>query len=80
MCITNFQEKKKLPRIILETTTKILLSKGIKVKLAKGFVSTPMVSYGVVSEGANLGIVILIMYQICHFETFLGLYYEHQQV
>ena len=45
-------------KMFAETTTKILSSKGIKVKLAKGFVSTPMVSYGVVSEGANLGIVI----------------------
>jgi phosphomannomutase len=45
-------------KMFAETTTKVLSSKGIKVKLAKGFVSTPMVSYGVVSEGANLGIVI----------------------
>ena len=41
-----------------ETAAKVLASKGIFVKLAKGFVSTPMVSLGVVKEKANLGVVI----------------------
>jgi phosphomannomutase len=44
--------------LFAETTAKVLASKGILVKLAKGFVSTPMVSLGVVKEKANLGIVI----------------------
>ena len=44
--------------LFAETTAKVLASKGILVKLAKAFVSTPMVSLGVVKEKANLGIVI----------------------
>ena len=36
----------------------VLASKGVQVKLAKGFVSTPMVSLGVVNEKATLGVVI----------------------
>ncbi|MDC0204259.1 phosphoglucomutase/phosphomannomutase family protein [Flavobacteriales bacterium] len=44
--------------LFAETTAKVLASKGVKVKLAKGFVSTPMVSLGVVNEKATLGIVI----------------------
>ncbi len=44
--------------LFAQTTAKVLASKGILVKLAKGFVSTPMVSLGVVKEKANLGIVI----------------------
>ena len=41
-----------------ETTAKVLASKGVLVKIAKGFVSTPMVSLGVLNESANLGVVI----------------------
>lgn len=44
--------------LFAETTAKVLASKGIIVKLAKGFVSTPMVSLGVVKQKANLGVVI----------------------
>ncbi|HIG32505.1 MAG TPA: phosphoglucomutase/phosphomannomutase family protein [Flavobacteriales bacterium] len=44
--------------IFAETTAKVLASKGVLVKLAKGFVSTPMVSLGVVNEKASLGVVI----------------------
>ena len=44
--------------LFAETTAKVLASKGVLVKLAKGFVSTPMVSLGVVKENADLGIVI----------------------
>jgi len=44
--------------LFAETAAKILASKGILVKLAKGFVSTPMVSLGVVKEKATLGVVI----------------------
>jgi len=41
-----------------ETAAKVLASKGVLVKIAKGFVSTPMVSLGVVKEKASLGVVI----------------------
>ena len=44
--------------LFAETTAKVLASKGVLVKLAKGFVSTPMVSLGVVNEKASLGVVI----------------------
>jgi len=44
--------------LFAETAAKVLASKGILVKLAKGFVSTPMVSLGVVNENASLGVVI----------------------
>mgnify|MGYP001294941180 CR=1 FL=1 len=44
--------------LFAETAAKVLASEGILVKLAKGFVSTPMVSLGVVKEKANIGIVI----------------------
>jgi phosphomannomutase len=41
-----------------EVTAKVLSSHGIKVILAEGFVSTPMVSLGVVNYKAMLGVVI----------------------
>jgi len=41
-----------------ETTASIFGAHGIKVKLAKGFVSTPMVSLGVVKTNSDLGVVI----------------------
>ena len=44
--------------IFAETVAKVLAHKGIRVLLAKGFVSTPMVSLGVVNYNANLGVVI----------------------
>ena len=44
--------------LFAETAAKVLASKGVLVKLAKGFVSTPMVSLGVVNEKASLGVVI----------------------
>ena len=44
--------------LFAETAAKVLASKGIVVKIAKGFVSTPMVSLGVVKEKASLGVVI----------------------
>ena len=43
---------------MLKQLLKLLASKGILVKIAKGFVSTPMVSLGVVKEKASLGVVI----------------------
>lgn len=44
--------------LFAETTCKVLASHGIKVYLAKGFVSTPMVSLGTVRKNADLGIII----------------------
>ena len=44
--------------LFAETATKVFASQGIKVLLAKGFVSTPMVSLGAVREGASLGVVL----------------------
>lgn len=41
-----------------ETAAKVLAGEGVKVYLAKGFVSTPMVSLGVVKQSASLGVVI----------------------
>ena len=40
------------------TAARVLGAYGMKVKLAKGFVSTPMVSLGVVKTNSDLGIVI----------------------
>jgi len=40
------------------TTAKVLANKGVKVLLAKGFVSTPMVSLGALKNNASLGVVI----------------------
>lgn len=44
--------------LFAETTAKILADSGIKVYLAKGPVSTPMVSLGTLNNKASLGIVI----------------------
>ncbi|MDP1727730.1 MAG: phosphoglucomutase/phosphomannomutase family protein [Bacteroidota bacterium] len=44
--------------LFAETTTRIMCANGIKVKLAKGYVSTPMVSLGAVKLGAALGVII----------------------
>ncbi|MBC7862788.1 MAG: phosphoglucomutase/phosphomannomutase family protein, partial [Bacteroidia bacterium] len=44
--------------LFAETTTKVLLAQGIKVFLAKDFVSTPMISLGTLKHGASLGVVI----------------------
>ncbi len=44
--------------LFAETAAKVLASKGVLVRLAKGFVSTPMVSLGVVNQKASLGVVI----------------------
>ena len=41
-------------KLFAESAAKVLASKGVLVKLAKGFVSTPMVSLGVVKEKTNL--------------------------
>lgn len=44
--------------LFAETVAQIMCANGIKVKLAKGFVSTPMVSLGAVKHGAALGVII----------------------
>lgn len=44
--------------IFAETVAKVLAANGIKVFLANGFVSTPMVSYGILKLKADLGVVI----------------------
>ncbi len=44
--------------LFAETTAKVMCANGIKVKMAKGFVSTPMVSLGAVKFNAALGVII----------------------
>lgn len=44
--------------LFVETAVKVFTNEGIKVKMAKGFVSTPMVSLGAVKLGCSLGVVI----------------------
>ncbi len=44
--------------LFAETTAKILAHHGIKVYLAKGFISTPMISLGTKTKNATLGVVI----------------------
>lgn len=44
--------------LFAETTAKILCANGVKVAIAKGFVSTPMVSLGVKELNADQGVVI----------------------
>jgi phosphomannomutase len=44
--------------LFAETTAKVFVANGIKVLLAKGFVSTPMISLGAVKYKANLGIIL----------------------
>lgn len=44
--------------LFADTTTKVLVSNGIKVYLAKDYVSTPMVSLGTVRYKASLGIIL----------------------
>jgi len=44
--------------LFAETVAKVLVKNGIKVHLAKGFVSTPMVSLGTVKLKADLGVII----------------------
>ncbi|MFT6166972.1 MAG: phosphomannomutase [Vicingaceae bacterium] len=44
--------------LFAEIATKVLTANGVKVYLAKGFVSTPMVSLGALKQSASLGVVI----------------------
>lgn len=45
-------------RLFAETTARVMGAHGIEVFLAEGYVSTPMVSLGVVKHKADLGVVI----------------------
>jgi len=45
-------------KLFSETVAKVMLQHGVKVYLAKGFVSTPMVSLGNVNYKSSLGVVI----------------------
>jgi len=44
--------------LFAETVAQVLVSNGITVHLAKGFVSTPMVSLGAKELGASLGVIL----------------------
>ncbi len=44
--------------LFAQTAANVLCNNGVKVYLSKGFVSTPMVSYGVKAEQAHQGVVI----------------------
>ncbi|MCC7502600.1 MAG: phosphoglucomutase/phosphomannomutase family protein [Flavobacteriales bacterium] len=44
--------------LFAQTTAKVFISQGIKVYLAKGFVSTPMVSLGALRLKASLGVIL----------------------
>ncbi len=44
--------------LFAETVTKVLAQNGIKVFLAKGFVSTPMISFGAVQYKTDIGVII----------------------
>ena len=71
LAVANFlNEKNENPSVVIghdcrfagelfaETAAKVLATKGVKVLLAKDFVSTPMVSLGVINYKANIGVVI----------------------
>ncbi|MFL2565270.1 MAG: phosphoglucomutase/phosphomannomutase family protein [Parvicellaceae bacterium] len=45
-------------KLFVETAVKVFVSKGIKVHLAKSFISTPMISMGVKELKASIGVVI----------------------
>ncbi|MBC7381798.1 MAG: phosphoglucomutase/phosphomannomutase family protein [Bacteroidia bacterium] len=44
--------------LFAENTARIMCANGIKVKMSKGYVSTPMISLGAVKLNASLGIII----------------------
>src|SRR5262249_45145722 len=44
--------------LFTETTAKVLCANGVKVLLAQGFISTPMISLGVLKLKADQGVVI----------------------
>ena len=44
--------------LFAETATKVFVSEGIKVHLAKGFVSTPMISLGAKNLNTSMGVIL----------------------
>ena len=44
--------------LFAETVANVMIQKGVRVLLAKGYVSTPMISLGTVNHKADLGIII----------------------
>jgi len=44
--------------LFAETTALVVAAHGIKVKMAKGFVSTPMISFGANKLGTDIGVII----------------------
>ncbi|MFM7015051.1 MAG: phosphoglucomutase/phosphomannomutase family protein [Bacteroidota bacterium] len=44
--------------LFCQTIAKVMCAKGVRVTMAKGFVSTPMVSLGTVKQNKDLGIII----------------------
>ena len=44
--------------LFMETAVRVFVNEGIEVRMAKGFVSTPMVSLAAVKLGCSLGVVI----------------------
>ena len=44
--------------LFTETVTKVLCANGVQVALAKGYISTPMISFGVLAMKAQQGVVI----------------------
>ncbi len=56
--------------LFAETTARVLGTFNIKVQLAKGFVSTPMVSLGVVKTKSDIGIVITASHNPAEYNGF----------
>lgn len=44
--------------LFVETAVKVFVSQGVAVKMAKGFISTPMISLAAVKKNCSLGVVI----------------------
>lgn len=44
--------------LFAETVAKVMCARGVRTLLAKGFVSTPMISFGAVKKGCDLGVII----------------------
>jgi len=64
--------------LFAETTAKVFANAGIKVYLAKGPVSTPMVSLGTLAQKSSLGIVITASHNPPSYNGYKlkGLYYR----
>ncbi|TVR69933.1 MAG: phosphoglucomutase/phosphomannomutase family protein [Marinilabiliales bacterium] len=57
-------------KMFAETAAKIFAHSGIRVYLADPFVTTPMVSYGVIKRNASLGVVITASHNPYHYNGF----------